>query len=91
MDARTTPSIPEIKADTAPVMTVGPVGSMVLWHANRLHMVGQYSSSNVIRQATIYDFAKTPESVPDEVVLRDPSGDLWRDWSEEVRTIEAAS
>ena len=87
MDARTTPPIPEIKADTAPVMTEGPVGSVVLWHANRLHMVGQYSSSDVIRQATIYDFAKTPESVPDEVVLRDPSGDLWRDWSEELRTL----
>ena len=89
MDARTTPPIPEIKADTPPVMTHGPVGSVVLWHANMLHMVGQNSSSDVIRQATIYAFAKTPESVPDELVLRDPSGELWRDWSEEVRMIEA--
>ena len=91
MDARTTPPIPEIKADTPPVMTHGPVGSVVLWHANMLHMVGQNSSNDVIRQATIYAFAKTPESVPDELVLRDPSGDLWRDWSEEVRMIEASS
>ena len=91
MDARTTPPIPEIKADTPPVMTHGPVGSVVLWHANMLHMVGQNSSSDVIRQATIYAFAKTPESVPDELVLRDPSGELWRDWSEEVRMVEAAS
>ena len=91
MDARTTPPIPEIKADTAPVMTHGPVGSVVLWHANMLHMVGQNSSNDVIRQATIYAFAKTPESVPDELVLRDPSGELWRDWSEEVRMIEASS
>ncbi len=91
MDARTTPPIPEIKADTPPVMTHGRVGSVVLWHANMLHMVGQNSSNDVIRQATIYAFAKTPESVSDELVLRDPSGELWRDWSEEVRMIEAAS
>jgi len=44
----------------------------------------------VIRQATIYAFAKTAKSVPDEVVKRDPNGDLWRDWSAEVRSIDAA-
>jgi len=32
---------------------------------------------------------RLPESVSDEVVKRDPSGDLWRDWSDEVRAIEA--
>ena len=54
-------------------------------------MAGQNTWGNVIRQATIYAFAKTPESVQDEVVMRDPSGDLWRDWSDEVRSIEVAA
>jgi ectoine hydroxylase-related dioxygenase (phytanoyl-CoA dioxygenase family) len=71
-------------------VTEGPVGSVVLWHANLLHMAGQNQLSDVIRQATIYAFAKTVESVPDEVVKRDPRGDLWRDWSDEVRSIDAA-
>ncbi len=87
----TAPPLPEIKSDTQPVATDGPVGSVVLWHANLLHMAGQNTLGNVIRQATIYAFAKTPESVPDDMVMRDPSGDLWRDWSEEVRSIEMAN
>jgi hypothetical protein len=53
-------------------------------------MAGQNQLQDVIRQATIYAFAKTTESVPDEVLLRDPHGDLWRDWSDEVRLTEAA-
>ena len=70
-------------------MTAGPVGSVVLWHANLLHMAGQNQLLDVIRQATIYAFAKKPEAVPDEVVKRDPHGDLWRDWSDAVRSIDA--
>jgi ectoine hydroxylase-related dioxygenase (phytanoyl-CoA dioxygenase family) len=89
-DGYTVPPLADIKSDTEPVATEGPVGSVVLWHANLLHMAGQNTLSDVIRQATIYAFAKTPESVPDEVVMRDPSGDLWRDWSDEVCSIEAA-
>lgn len=89
-DGYTAPPLTDIKADTEPVETFGPVGSVVLWHANLLHMAGQNTRSDVIRQATIYAYAKTPESVHDETVLRDPSGDLWRDWSDEVRSIETA-
>ena len=89
-DGYTIPPLTDIKSDTEPVETAGPVGSVVLWHANLLHMAGQNTLPDVIRQATIYAFAKTPESVPDEVVKRDPSGDLWRDWSEAVRSIAAA-
>jgi hypothetical protein len=48
---------------------------------------GQNTLPDVIRQATIYAFAKTPESIPDELVMRDPSGDLWHDWSDEVRSL----
>ena len=81
----TAPPLPDIKADTEPVVTAGPAGSVVLWHANLLHMAGQNTRSDVMRQAAIYAFAKTPESLPDDVVMRDPQGDLWRDWSEAVR------
>jgi hypothetical protein len=90
-DGYTAPPLPEIKADTEPIETAGPVGSVVLWHANLLHVAGQNQRRDVIRQATIYAFAKSTESVPDEVVMRDPHGDLWRDWSEEVRSIDAAA
>ncbi len=86
-DGYTIPPLTDIKADTEPVHTAGPVGSVVLWHANLLHMAGQNRRSDVIRQATIYAFAKTAGAVPDQVVRRDPSGDLWRDWSDQVRSV----
>jgi hypothetical protein len=86
-DGYTVPPLTDIKMDTEPVETAGPVGSVVLWHAGLLHMAGQNTLNDVIRQATIYAYAKTPESVPDEVVRRDPIGDLWRDWSDGVRSI----
>ena len=84
-DGYTAPPLKDIKSTTEPVETHGPVGSVVLWHANLLHMAGQNTRPDVIRQAAIYAFAKTPASVPDEVVKRDPSGDLWRDWSDALR------
>ena len=86
-DGRSVPPLPEIRSDTEPVMTSGSAGSVVLWHANLLHMAGQNTRPDVMRQASIYAFAKTPESVSAEVVMRDPSGDLWRDWSDEVRAL----
>ena len=86
-DGYTAPPLVDIKSDTEPVETEGPVGSVVLWHANLMHMAGQNTLPDVIRQATIYAFAKTPGSVPDDLVMRDPSGDLWRDWSDEVRSL----
>ena len=67
--------------------THGPAGSVVLWHSIMLHMAGRNTVSDVIRQATLYAFAKTPESVPDELVRESPSGDIWRDWSDEVRSV----
>ena len=78
--------LPEIRGTTEPIETAGAVGSVVLWHANLLHMAGQNTLNDVIRQATICAFAKMPESVSDETVRRDPHGDLWRDWSEQVRS-----
>ena len=90
-DGYTAPPLDDIRSDTEPIVTEGPVGSVVLWHANLTHMAGQNTLPDVIRQATIHAFAKTPESVSDEAMLRDPYGDLWRDWSDEVRSIEVPS
>ncbi len=90
-DSYVTPPISEIKEDTPVVDTHGPCGSVVLWHANMLHMAGQNTTSDVIRQATIYGYNKTEESLPDELALAYPDGDLWRDWSDEVRATETAS
>ena len=62
-DSYVTPPISEIKEDTPVVDTHGPCGSVVLWHANMLHMAGQNTSSDVIRQATIYGY-KQDRGVP---------------------------
>ena len=56
----------------------GAVGADLLHYGQREHL------ARCFRQATIYTFAKTPESVADKTVRRDPHGDLWRDWSEHV-------
>ncbi|MCE2396095.1 phytanoyl-CoA dioxygenase family protein [Candidatus Poribacteria bacterium] len=81
----TDPVIGEIKADTEPFDCHGPTGTVVLWHTKILHIAGQNASNDVIRQATIYGFQKTPESVPDAFVMDNTDGDIWRDWSDEVR------
>ncbi len=87
LDGYVTPPVIDIKADTPPVDTHGPVGSVVLWHSIMLHMAGINTSSDVIRQATLYAFAKTPESVPDERAMGNPAGDIWQDWSDEVQAV----
>ena len=79
------PVIGEIKADTQPFDCHGPTGTVVLWHTKILHIAGQNASNDVIRQATIYGFKKTPESVPDALVVDNTDGGIWRDWSDEVR------
>jgi hypothetical protein len=81
----TDPVIERIKADTQPVDCHGPAGTVVLWHTKILHMPGQNQSDDVIRQATIYGFLKTPEAVPDALAVDNTDGDVWRDWSDEVR------
>ena len=84
------PVIGEIKADTDPVDCHGPAGTAVLWHTKILHIAGQNRSADVIRQATIYGYLKTAESVPDALVVDNARCGIWRDWSEEVRGIRAA-
>jgi len=82
---RKDPVIGQIKADTQPVDCYGPAGTVVLWHTKILHIAGQNCSDDVIRQATIYGFLKTPEALPDPLVIDNAGGDIWRDWSDEVR------
>ena len=81
------PVIAEIKDDTQPFDCHGPAGTVVLWHTKILHIAGQNVSSDIIRQATIYGFLKTPAALPDPLVVDNTNGDIWRDWSDEVRTI----
>ena len=84
------PVVEAVKSDTEPVDTYGPSGSVVLWHNKILHIPGQNTSNDVIRQATIYGFVKSPEGLSDELAMTDAGGDIWRDWADEVRAIEAA-
>ena len=82
----TDPVIGQIKADTQPFDCHGPAGTVVLWHTKILHVAGQNASEDVIRQATIYGFLKTPAALPDALAMDNTDGDIWRDWSDEVRT-----
>ncbi len=82
------PVIQRIKRDTQPVDCHGPAGTVVLWHTKILHIAGQNTSADIIRQATIYGFQKTPKSLPDPLVTDKTNVDIWRDWSDEVRAID---
>ena len=84
----TAPVITQIKGDTKPVDCHGPTGTVVLWHTKILHMANQNRSRDVLRQATIYGYLKTAELLPDELIVDNTDGDIWRDWSEEVRTVD---
>ena len=84
-DGYVAPPVPDIKADTEPVDFHGPAGSVLLWHSIGLHMAGVNTSTDVIRQATLYAFAKSPESISDERAMANPTWDIWDDWSDEVR------
>ena len=85
---RPDPLFEQIKADSQPADSYGPAGTVVLWHTKILHIPGQNTSSDVIRQATIYGYLKTLESVSDAMAMDDSGGDIWRDWSDEVRAID---
>lgn len=81
------PIFEEIKSDTHPVDTHGPAGTVVLWHTKLLHMPGQNTSEDVIRQATIYGYIKTQAALPDALAMDNTTGNIWRDWSDEVQAI----
>jgi hypothetical protein len=82
----TDPVIGEIKADTQPVDCHGPAGTVVLWHTKILHIAGQNTTSDVLRQATIYGFTKTTASLSDAMAVDNTNGDIWRDWADGIRT-----
>jgi len=83
----TDPPLGDLRADTPPVETCGPAGSVVLWHSIMLHMAGVNTSSDVIRQATLYGFLKTGAALPDQQVADGPTGNIWDNWSDEVRAV----
>lgn len=79
-----------VKQAAEPVEVTGPAGTVVLWHGVLAHVVGTNSHSDVIRQATIYEFHKTPGALPDAELLRRQEHDapvpgLWDDWSQAMR------
>ena len=81
------PVIGQIKAKTTPFDCHGPAGTVVLWHTKILHIAGRNAAVDVIRQATIYAYLKTAASLPDALVVDNSGGDIWRDWSDEVRAV----
>jgi len=74
--------IEQLMQDTQAVDCYGAMGDVVFWHHRTAHMAG-HNYSNIIRQAVLYDFSKTDL---DEARTRPPDGDMWRDWSAELRT-----
>eukprot|EP01051_Picozoa_sp_SAG22_P003700 SAG22_NODE_183_length_16031_cov_36.647000_12_plen_160_part_00 len=73
----------QILQDTPAVETSAPSGSVVLWHTKTLHMRGHNTkkpdpSQDTIRQATIYAFVKTPQSLPDDRLMTREGGDIWQ-------------
>ena len=75
-----------------PVEVHGPRGTVVLWHALLAHAVGGNRHADVIRIASIYEYHKTPASLPD-ATMRARAGALpggvqpgiWEDWAPAVR------
>ena len=47
-------------------------------------------SDDTIRQGTIYSFVKAPHALSDAMCATREGGDIWRDWSEEVRRTPTA-
>lgn len=74
--------IARVLADTPAVDCWGEAGDVVLWHHRLAHMAG-HNYSDVIRQAVLYDFCK---SNLDEARTQPPGTDMWRDWSEAVKS-----
>ena len=58
----------------------GPAGTVVFWHHRLGHNPGTNYVGENIRQAVLFDFIK--KNVDDGP----PPADMWRDWSEELRS-----
>lgn len=65
----------------------GDAGDIIFWH-HRLAHAARPNRSSQIRKAVLFDFCKRDlEQTQDEP----PQPDMWRDWSEELRAIDADS
>ena len=73
----------------------GAAGDIIFWHHRLGHMAG-HNFSDKIRQAILYDFCKRDlgswfgkkRKQPTPPMLEPPCADMWRDWSEELRSIQ---
>ena len=72
-----------------PLEVSGRAGTIILWHGLLAHVVGCNASADILRTATIFEFHKTVESLPDTELKRREAGlgelPLWGDWSEAVQ------
>ncbi|HEY5645881.1 MAG TPA: phytanoyl-CoA dioxygenase family protein [Pseudomonadales bacterium] len=76
-----------VEADTESVDCWGRRGDVVLWHHRLGHMAGvNIADPPAIRQALLFDFCG---SDLDRQRLDPPQPDMWRDWSEELRSADA--
>jgi hypothetical protein len=73
--------IERLNRDTEAVECWGETGDIVFWHHRTAHMAG-HNYSPTIRQAVLADFW-TDEL--DQLRAQDAQGDMWRDWSPQVR------
>ena len=62
----------QVAADTQPVDTYGPAGTVVLWHHRGMHAAGQ-NYSDRLRMAALYEFAAV------DINDGPPPADMWRD------------
>ena len=74
--------IKSILHDTPAVDCWGAEGTIIFWHHRLAHMAG-HNYTNKIRQAVLYDFSRTDL---DTCRLDPPQDDMWRDWSDELRS-----
>ena len=87
---RMTPELERLVREVAPTECWGRAGDVVLYHTRLAHSPLRNHSA-AIRQA-ITGFGKTTAALPDaELLAHVAEGDIWREWSAEVRAAAAAA
>jgi hypothetical protein len=88
---RMTPELERLVREVAPTDCWGRAGDVVLYHARLAHSPLRNHGA-AIRQAVITGFGKTAAALPDaELLAHVAEGDIWREWSAEVRAAAAAA
>ena len=72
--------------ETSSVQTFGDPGDIVIWHRRMGHMASPNYTAN-IRKAVLTDFTWTNVA---ELAELPPGEDMWEDWTDAVRAIEAS-